>query len=256
MPVNGDVYRHTLYVPMSYPTGFTGLTLGRNCYQLEATLGLSDRTEPGGKAGILITTDGALAYARNFNLGEADTKLFDVTDIYRIRLDTAQDNATPDTEPSFGAARFRCDYHSCGGCSQGSVPGTPAEARRDSSSGVRRPHLGYLAPVARITVQGRSLQVTPIDPGEHHRRRTSATVGGAAMLAATALSVLPGPTAQGAAAPQPVVYVRHHLNGSFVVAGVVRGPAGRLPHRQCRRGNRDPPPAAAGRAVVGPRQVR
>ena len=109
MPINGDVYGHTLYVPMSYPTGFTEFTLGRNCYQLEATLGLSDRTETGGKAGISITTDGALAYARNFNLGEADTKLFDVTDVYRIRLDTAQDNATPDTEPSSGAARVRCD---------------------------------------------------------------------------------------------------------------------------------------------------
>ena len=109
MPINGDVYGHTLYVPMTYPTGFTEFTLGRNCYELEATIGLSDRTETGGKAGISMTADGALAYARNFNLGESETKLFDVTDVFRIRFDTAQDNTTPDTEPSFGAAQVRCD---------------------------------------------------------------------------------------------------------------------------------------------------
>ena len=109
MPINGDEYGHSLFVPMAYSTGFTEFTLGRNCYQLEATFGLSDRTATGGKASMFVNADTALIYARNLNLGESDTKLFDVSDVYRLRIDTTQDNATPDTEPSVGAARVRCD---------------------------------------------------------------------------------------------------------------------------------------------------
>ena len=33
----------------------------------------------------------------------------DVTDVFRIRFDMAQDDTTPDTEPSLGAGRVLCD---------------------------------------------------------------------------------------------------------------------------------------------------
>ncbi len=52
MPINGDDYAHTLYVDRAFTTGFTEFTLGRDCTSLEATYGLSDRTETGGRAAI------------------------------------------------------------------------------------------------------------------------------------------------------------------------------------------------------------
>ena len=109
MPINGDVYGHVLFSPTSSSTAFTEFTLGRNCTDLDVTFGLSDRTETGGKAFMSLKSDGAIAYARAFNLGESDTKLVDVTGVFRIRFDMAQDDTTPDTEPSLGAGRVLCD---------------------------------------------------------------------------------------------------------------------------------------------------
>jgi hypothetical protein len=109
MPINGDVYGHVLFSPTSSSTAFTEFTLGRNCTDLDVTFGLSDRTETGGKAFMTLKADGAVAFARAFNLGESDTKVVDVTDVFRIRFDMAQDDTTPDTEPSLGAGRVLCD---------------------------------------------------------------------------------------------------------------------------------------------------
>jgi hypothetical protein len=109
MPINGDVYGHVLFSPTSSSTAFTEFTLGRNCTDLDVTFGLSDRTETGGKASMSLKSDGALVYNRAFNLGESETKLVDVTDVFRIRFDMAQDDTTPDTEPSLGAGRVLCD---------------------------------------------------------------------------------------------------------------------------------------------------
>jgi hypothetical protein len=109
MPINGDVYGHVLFSPTSSSTAFTEFTLGRNCTDLDVTFGLSDRTETGGKAAMSLKSDGALVYLRAFNLGESETKLVDVTDVFRIRFDMAQDDTTPDTEPSLGAGRVLCD---------------------------------------------------------------------------------------------------------------------------------------------------
>ena len=55
MPINGDDYSHTLYADRGWPTGFTEFTLGRDCTALETTLGLSDRTETGGRASITVS---------------------------------------------------------------------------------------------------------------------------------------------------------------------------------------------------------
>ena len=109
MPINGDEYRHTIFAPTVYSAAFTEFTLGRNCYALETTLGLSDRTETGGRAQIKLTMDGVGVYWRLFNLGESEAVALDVTDVFRIRLDTVQDTTTPDTEPAAGAARVLCD---------------------------------------------------------------------------------------------------------------------------------------------------
>jgi hypothetical protein len=109
MPINGDTYSHTLYAYQGFPTGFTEFTLGRNCTALETTLGLSDRTETGGRASINVSWDGAVAYTRLFDLGQSEFKMFDVTDVYRVRIDFAQVADTPPTEPSAGAARVLCD---------------------------------------------------------------------------------------------------------------------------------------------------
>ena len=109
MPINGDVYGHVLFSPTSSSTAFTEFTLGRNCTDLDVTFGLSDRTETGGKASMSLKADGAVAYARAFNLGESETKLVDVTAVFRIRFDMAQDDTTPDTEPSLGSGRVLCD---------------------------------------------------------------------------------------------------------------------------------------------------
>jgi hypothetical protein len=109
MPINGDVYGHVLFSPTSSSTAFTEFTLGRNCTDLDVTFGLSDRTETGGKVTMSLKSDGAVVYNRAFNLGESETKVVDVTDVFRIRFDMAQDDTTPDTEPSLGAGRVLCD---------------------------------------------------------------------------------------------------------------------------------------------------
>jgi hypothetical protein len=109
MPINGDDYSHTLYVDRFDASGFTEFTLGRDCTVLETTFGLSDRTETGGRAAIHFSRDGALAYARIFDLGQSDAMKFDVTDVFRVRFDFGQLTDTPPTEPSAGAARVLCD---------------------------------------------------------------------------------------------------------------------------------------------------
>ena len=107
MPINGDVYRHVLFSPTSSPTAFTEFTLGRNCTDLDVTFGLSDRTETGGKATMSLEADGAVVYNRAFNLGESETKVVDVSDVFRIRFAWRR-GTTPDT-PSLGAGRVLCD---------------------------------------------------------------------------------------------------------------------------------------------------
>jgi len=109
MPINGDDYAQTLYVDRTHPTGFTEFTLGRNCVTLESTVGLSDRTETGGKASIRLTNDSVVAYQRVFDLGYSDALSIDVTKVYRMRFDFAQVPNTPVTEPSAGSARVLCD---------------------------------------------------------------------------------------------------------------------------------------------------
>jgi hypothetical protein len=109
MPINGDDYTHTLYGPTTSVTGFTEYTLGRNCLVLEGTLGLSDRTETGGRATMQLKQEGVVTYDRTFGLGESEAVSVDVRDVYRLRIDYAQVAGTPATEPSFGAARVLCD---------------------------------------------------------------------------------------------------------------------------------------------------
>jgi hypothetical protein len=109
MPINGDDYTHTLYADRGWPTGFSEFTLGRDCTVLETTLGLSDRTETGGRASITVTEDGVVSYGRIFDLGQSDFQKFDVTDVFRVRIDFNQMADTPPTEPSAGAARVLCD---------------------------------------------------------------------------------------------------------------------------------------------------
>ena len=109
MPINGDDYAHTLYVDRAFTTGFTEFTLGRDCTSLEATYGLSDRTETGGRAAISVSSDGVGVYSRTFDLGQSELVTTDVTGVYRIRLDFAQVAGTPPTEPSAGAGRVLCD---------------------------------------------------------------------------------------------------------------------------------------------------
>jgi len=109
MPINGDDYGHTLYADKAFKTGFTEFTLGRKCLLLDTTVGLSDRTETGGQAGIKVSTDGVAAYERAFTLGQDDALSLDVDDVYRVRIDFTQLNGTPATEPSAGAARVLCD---------------------------------------------------------------------------------------------------------------------------------------------------
>ena len=109
MPINGDDYAHTLYGPTTTATGFAEYTLGRNCLTLEGTLGLSDRTETGGRATMQLKHDGVLAVDRTFGLGESQAVALDVSSVYRLRVDYAQVKDTPVTEPSFGSARVLCD---------------------------------------------------------------------------------------------------------------------------------------------------
>lgn len=109
MPINGDDYGHTLYVGKAFLTGFAEYTLGRKCLLLDTTVGLSDLTATGGQASIKISRDGVAVYQRDFNLGESESLSIDVEDVFRVRLDFAQLNGTPATEPSAGAARVLCD---------------------------------------------------------------------------------------------------------------------------------------------------
>jgi hypothetical protein len=109
LPINGDDYAHTLYGDRNTTTGFTEFTLGRNCSTLEVTLGLSDRTETGGRATLQVTGDGIVAYNRTFDLGQSELKSFDVSNVYRARFDFAQIANTPVTEPALGSARVLCD---------------------------------------------------------------------------------------------------------------------------------------------------
>jgi hypothetical protein len=109
LPINGDTYTHVVYADRLTDAAFVEYTLGRNCTTFETTFGLSDRTETGGQATISMTADGVSAYARTFNLGESDAQSFDVSDVYRMRLDFAQVTTTPDTEPAAGGARVLCD---------------------------------------------------------------------------------------------------------------------------------------------------
>ena len=109
MPINGDTYVQTLFGARTKPASFIEFTLGRNCQTLETTLGLSDRTETGGRATIQIAADGTVLVNRTFDLGQSETSSFDVTGIYRIRFDMNQVATTPVTEPSAGAARVLCD---------------------------------------------------------------------------------------------------------------------------------------------------
>jgi hypothetical protein len=109
MPINGVDYRNTLYGDPAQAAAFTEFTLGRKCSVFEATFGLSDRTETGGQASILVRNDGVNVYHRVFDLGQSDPKTIDVSGVYRLRMDFAQVVTTPDTEPSAGAARVLCD---------------------------------------------------------------------------------------------------------------------------------------------------
>jgi len=109
MPINGEDYPHTLYLDRTKDTGFIEWTLGRKCTELEATFGLSDRTATGGKGSVLVANDGTPVYSRVFNLGESELRSISVENVYRLRIDMAQDATTPDTEPSAGAARVLCD---------------------------------------------------------------------------------------------------------------------------------------------------
>ncbi len=109
LPINGDTYHHVLYVNRFLDSGFVEYTLGRKCTTFETTFGLSDRTETGGQAAIGVRNDGVSAYLRTFNLGESDPRTFDVTGVYRMRIDFAQVTTTPDTEPAAGDARVLCD---------------------------------------------------------------------------------------------------------------------------------------------------
>lgn len=109
LPINGDVYRQTLYTPTTVTQGFVEYTLGHHSTRLDTTFGLSDRTETGGRAVIRLIADGQAMYERTFDLGVSDHQVLDVTDVYRIRIDFAQVNGTPATEPAAGSARVLTD---------------------------------------------------------------------------------------------------------------------------------------------------
>jgi NPCBM/NEW2 domain len=109
MPINGESYDHTLYGASYQVVTFSEFTLGRKCTSMEATFGLSDRTETGGQATVFVNADGVLVYGRAFALGESELRKVDVTGVYRLRMDFRQTANTPPTEPSAGAARVLCD---------------------------------------------------------------------------------------------------------------------------------------------------
>lgn len=109
MPINGENYGHTLYTGVDTTAGFVEYTLGRHAYKLQATYGLSDRTETGGRGAIAVTTDGVPSFSQTFDLGQSALQTTNVTDAYRIRIDFAQIADTAVTEPSAGAARVLMD---------------------------------------------------------------------------------------------------------------------------------------------------
>jgi hypothetical protein len=109
MPINGEKYGHTLYTGVDTTAGFVEYTLGRHAYKLQATYGLSDRTETGGRGAISVTTDGIPSFSQTFDLGQSVLETTNVTDVYRIRIDFSQVADTPVTEPSAGAARVLMD---------------------------------------------------------------------------------------------------------------------------------------------------
>lgn len=109
MPINGDDYGHTLYTTVDTPSGYVEYTLGHNAYKLDATYGLSDRTETGGKGIVSVRKDGVMAFSQNFDLGQSVHQKTNVSDAFRIRIDFAQVSGTPVTEPSAGAARVLMD---------------------------------------------------------------------------------------------------------------------------------------------------
>ena len=102
-------YGHTLYTGVDTTTGCVEYTVGRHAYKLQATYGLSDRTETGGKGAIAVTTDGVPSFSQTFALGQSVLQTTNVTDVYRIRIDFSQMADTPVTEPSAGAARVLMD---------------------------------------------------------------------------------------------------------------------------------------------------
>ena len=109
MPINGESYGHTLYTGVDTTTGFVEYTLGRHAYKLQATYGLSDRTETGGRGTVALTSDGVPSFSQTFDLGQSVLQTTNVTDTYRIRIDFSQIAETPVTEPSAGAARVLMD---------------------------------------------------------------------------------------------------------------------------------------------------
>jgi hypothetical protein len=109
MPINGDIYKHTLYTTVDTPSGYVEYTLGHNAYKLEATFGLSDRTETGGQGMVTLRKDGVKAFSEIFDLGQSVLQKTNVTDAFRIRIDFSQVADTPVTEPSVGAARVLMD---------------------------------------------------------------------------------------------------------------------------------------------------
>ncbi len=109
LPINGEVYDHTIFANRIAKTAYAEYTLGRKCTQLETTFGLSDQTTTGGQATIKLTLDGAAAFEKTYGLGQSDLGTFDVEGVYRLRLDFAQVVGTPETEPAAGAAQVLCD---------------------------------------------------------------------------------------------------------------------------------------------------
>ena len=109
MPIDGESYGHTLYTGVDTTAGFVEYTLGRHAYKVQATYGLSDRTETGGRGTISVTTDGVPSFSQTFDLGQSVLQTTNVTDVYRIRIDFSQIADTPVTEPSAGAARVLMD---------------------------------------------------------------------------------------------------------------------------------------------------
>jgi len=109
MPINGENYGHTLYTGVDTTSGFVEYTVGRHAYKLQATYGLSDRTEPGGRGTLAVTTDGVPSFSQTFDLGQSVLQTTNVTDTHRIRIDFTQIADTAVTEPSAGAARVLMD---------------------------------------------------------------------------------------------------------------------------------------------------